>query len=214
MTSPVHTDAMDKNPILSSTHIDIIRHGECEGGAIFRGATDVKLLPEGLENMRKASKKFQSNWDVVISSPMQRCQEFANEIAKHRSTLLIQDERLREMHFGRWDGQEIEQVWQDYSELVNDWRENPEDTTPPEGEPLTEVFNRVEEFYREVLKNHAGKKILFVTHGGIIRVILSIVLQLPKAKVNRFEVPYACVSSISVIHTKHTLLERLHAHNF
>lgn len=213
------TDSLDKNPILHSTRIDIIRHGECQGGAIFRGSTDVQLTELGLQQMRSARKKLTPDWDVVISSPMQRCQFFASELVEELTQgqgLKLElefEDRLKEMHFGDWDGQEIEHVWQEYTELVSGWRENPEAYTPPNGEPLNEVHQRVLACYQDILSKHAGKNILLVTHGGIIRVILACVLQLPIAKLNRFEVPYACVSSISVINTAQGVIERLHAHN-
>ncbi|VUD59447.1 Putative phosphoserine phosphatase 2 [Thalassocella blandensis] len=208
------TDSLDQNPILHATRIDILRHGECEGGAIFRGSTDVNLTPEGFAQMQSSSEKLQQDWDMIISSPMLRCHKFADHIAEKTQLTVNLDDRLREMHFGVWDGEKIDDVWHEYTQLISQWREDPDAYTPPEGEPLVEVFSRVEEFYQEVLAQHAGKKILVVAHGGIIRVVLSLVLQLPRAKLNRFEVPYASVSTISVIHTAQGLIERLHAHNF
>lgn len=208
------TDSLDQNPILHSTRIDILRHGECEGGPIFRGSTDVQLTKEGFAQMEASSEKLQQDWDLIITSPLVRCHKFAEHLAQKTQLPVTVDDRLREMHFGVWDGEKIDDVWHEYTDLISNWRENPDEFTPPEGEPLVDVFKRVEAFYEDVLAAHAGKKVLVVAHGGIIRVVLSLVLQLPRAKLNRFEVPYACVSTISVIHTAHGLIERLHAHNF
>lgn len=208
------SDTLDKDPVIHTTRIDIIRHGECEGGAIFRGSTDVKLTSQGFARMQAASEKFERDWDMIIASPMQRCWQFGQWMAQQTGLPLQADARLKEMHFGTWDGQEIDQVWQEHRQLLSAWRQDPSAHTPPEGEPLADVDQRVKAWYADVLQEYAGKKVLCVTHGGIIRVILATVMQLPISLLNRFDVPYACVSRVNAFHTDDGLIERLQAHNF
>lgn len=79
----------------TTTYIDLLRHGECEGGNIFRGSTNVALTEHGEKRMQNACRYLLDNsfasdnrvsqtlhatekptWDTVITSPLQRCHNF------------------------------------------------------------------------------------------------------------------------------------------
>ena len=51
---------------MKTTTIDLLRHGQCEGGEIFRGSTDVALSEAGWQQMRHATQE-EDNWDRVIT---------------------------------------------------------------------------------------------------------------------------------------------------
>ncbi len=198
----------------STTTIDLLRHGECEGGRIFRGATDVPLLPGGFAKMRQACNFADEKWDHVISSPLNRCRQFAKSLANQDDLTLSIEDDIREMSFGDWDGREIESVWQDSEAKMEAWSHDPSMNTPPNGEPIGDVLARVIQFYSELLRNHKSKHILVVTHGGIIRVMLAHILNMPMSCVNRFDVPYASLSRFAVYHSESGDITKLIAHNF
>ena len=54
------------------TLIDIIRHGEPVGGKRYRGQIDDPLSEKGWQQMRDAVAGH-NPWDVIISSPLARC---------------------------------------------------------------------------------------------------------------------------------------------
>jgi len=60
----------------STTVIDLLRHGDVEGGDVFRGSSDDPLSDDGWRQMQDALED-KSGWDVIITSPLQRCCEFA-----------------------------------------------------------------------------------------------------------------------------------------
>ncbi|WP_086932323.1 histidine phosphatase family protein [Agarilytica rhodophyticola] len=196
------------------TQLYILRHGECEGGNIFRGSTDVALLEKGMANMNSACKQSNVVWDVIVSSPLIRCHEFAKAKSQELSRPLVVDERLREMFFGSWEGKLMEDVWREQYDSITAWMKNPEAADPPNGEPLAEVFERVEVCYQQLLAAHRGKKILLVTHGGIVRALLTFLLGMPRSKIQAFDVPYASLSQVSVYHMEHGDRVKLTAHNF
>lgn len=199
---------------LKTTQVDILRHGECQGGHIFRGTTDVQLNPAGREQMRAACEKVNEQWDVVVTSPLKRCFEFSKELSDTRMIPLDVCHNLREMSFGDWEGQEIDHVWQENEELVLSWSEDPSTITPPNGEPLSNVVLRADSVIRYLLEIYNGQKILLVTHGGIIRVMLAHVLNMPTSKVNQFDVPFACLSRFAVYQSDIGERSKLLAHNF
>src|SRR5690625_5890157 len=66
---------------LRVTTFDLLRHGRCEGGEMFRGSTDVALLDSGLEAMAGALSGL-GGWQRIVSSPMRRCLRFARQDRK------------------------------------------------------------------------------------------------------------------------------------
>lgn len=197
---------------MAATRIDVLRHGQCEGGEIFRGHFDAKLTDGGLAQMQVAYQAGQCEWDVIISSPLQRCWQFANSLGSIKASPVV-DVRLQEMSFGDWDGANIAEVWQRDYERVAAWSRNPAESTPPNGEPLATVAARVAAFFADCVAEHRGKNILLVTHGGIVRVLLTHILGMPLAHANRWEVPYGCLSRIAVYHDQNDQRAQLVSHN-
>lgn len=181
------------------TQIDLLRHGECEGGDIFRGHFDARLTASGLSRMQAVTAASQTTWDTVCSSPLQRCWQFTEGLAP-RSVTVVADKRLQEMSFGDWDGKKIADIWRDDEPQISAWSHDPTAFTPPNGEPLAEVNQRVASFLTDCISAYAGQKILLVTHGGIIRVLLTQLLGMPLAHANRWEVPYGCFSRVAIYH--------------
>ncbi len=197
-----------------TTTLDLLRHGECEGGHIFRGITDVALLPSGLQLMTSVAHEANGAWDIVISSPKRRCQAFATWLAADRNIPLVVEPLLAEMDFGEWEAKEIAQVWQDYPDEMAQWSTNPSEFTPPNGESIASVHERVTSLYIKLVEQYQSQRILLVTHGGIIRVLLAHLLNMPLANVNRFDVPYGAISRFSIFHGEQDDVVKLIAHNF
>ena len=67
---------------MNETHVDLLRHGEVEGGERYRGSTDDALSARGWEQMRAAVGDACA-WTGIVSSPLKRCAEFG-PIAAYR----------------------------------------------------------------------------------------------------------------------------------
>ena len=178
------------------TRIDLLRHGECEGGHIFRGHNNVCLSARGLEQMRR-SIATAGPWSRIISSPLQRCRAFAEQLT---SAPLQFDEGLREMCFGVWEGRPVEEVWRTDTEVISAWSRDPTSATPQGGEPLIDVAERVNACFHQLHTEYRGQRLLLVTHGGVIRVLLSQVMGMPLSCAGRIHVPYAALSTVAIYH--------------
>ena len=189
------------------TTIDLLRHGECEGGLIFRGHTDSPLNETGWQQMQQAIKQHpqqrelhphpaKDRWQTVISSPLLRCKAFAETM----SGQVLLEPQLREISFGDWDGQLTEQVHQTAPEAVEAFWQNPAENTPPNGESLLAFQQRVAAAWHSITEQYKGKNILLVTHGGGIRLILAHVLQMPLRPVSYLSVPHGCLTQIKIFH--------------
>ena len=151
-----------------ATDISLLRHGETEGGARYRGSTDVALTAAGWAAMWAAVGD--KNWDRIVCSPLQRCADFARALAQQRSLPLALDTRWREMNFGAWEGKTAAEITgADAAALARFW-EDPSNNGPPGGEPLAAVRARVLDAWRDVTSSRQST--LVITHGGPIRLIL------------------------------------------
>ncbi|MBO2652564.1 histidine phosphatase family protein [Shewanella algae] len=137
-------------------NIYLLRHGECEGGEIIRGRSDVALSDEGKAQMWRSWRAISSELEqlpsapqslVLLSSPAQRCQAFAAELKADMPDYfpapLQQHDWLWELDFGDWDGMKVASVYQQHSEAAEAFWRDPVANTPPGGESLPAFRSRV-----------------------------------------------------------------------
>lgn len=173
-----------------SVYLDLLRHGETEGGARYRGTTDDPLTAAGREQMR-AAVNDNARWDGIVTSPLRRCAEFARTLARQRSIPLMLDARLAEMHFGAWEGRSAAELMSADPEALARFWDDPAAHTPPGAEPLARFAERVLTAWSDIVRDHSGRRVLLVTHGGVIRVILCHLLRRPIERLLEFDVGHA-----------------------
>lgn len=183
--------------MMSETLIDLLRHGEPVGGTRFRGRSDDPLCGAGWEQMRGATAGA-GGWDVIVTSPLLRCAEFSAELAAHRGLPLETEERFQEIGFGTWEGRTAAEIADTEPMALERFWLDPVWHTPPGGERFDAFRARVAAGWNGLLKRHTGKKILLVSHGGVIRLIIAQVLSIPPGHLFRLEVPFASASRIRV----------------
>jgi len=89
---------------MQETLIDLIRHGEPQGGPRYRGdSVDDPLNDKGWEQMRNAVND-RGGWDQITSSPMLRCLAFSEELGRQRGIDVMVEKDFREVGFGSWEG--------------------------------------------------------------------------------------------------------------
>lgn len=183
------------------TTIDLLRHGECEGGDVYRGSLDVPLSSTGWQQLRASAGDFRG-WQRIVSSPLQRCARFAEELAGRHALPLAIDDAFREVHFGDWEGRPIAEVWREQGSHVRRFFADPVNAAPPNGEPLQAFEQRVLAGWGTLLQQGRGEHVLLVAHGGTIRVLLAQVLAMPLTRIANLEVPYASASRIRIHHSE------------
>ena len=152
-------------------------------------------------------------WQKVISSPLIRCMSFAKHFAEQKHIPLVIESKFQELHFGDWEGRSIERVWADEPEAVSAWIANPILSPPPKGEAADVFSARVIAGLRAVVEANTGDHILLISHGGVMRALLAHCLAMPLLELNRFDIPYACVSRIQVITEREQQYYRFIFHN-
>ena len=181
------------------TCIDLLRHGETRAGSVYLGRTDAPLSEHGFRQMAEALLDAPS-YHAVLSSPLARCAAFAQDYAQWHGLPLHFDARFQEMDFGAWDGHSAAEIaTADAGALENFWRD-PVAFTPPQAEPLLSFQARVLAAWQELPARYPDQRVLLVTHGGVMRIILCHLQQRPLAELLNLTVPHAALHQAIVAH--------------
>lgn len=173
--------------------VDLLRHGEAQGGARFRGGHDDPLSAAGLAQMTAATA-VDPGWTRILCSPALRCSTFAQRLAARQGLPIRSVPDLRERGFGEWEGLPAHRI--PAVELTRFW-DDPVGYTPPGGEPFPVFRDRVLALWDQVCRD-ADPFTLLVTHGGVLRVILAEILRMPPEAAILIEVPPACLTRLRV----------------
>lgn len=177
--------------------IDLLRHGETRAGQCYIGTTDVPLTEKGWQQMQRL-RLAEQVYDRVITSPLSRCAEFAQQYAAEHDLPLEMETGFREMCFGDWEGQSSETLWQQDRERLSAFWQNPLRHQPPGGESLAEFHHRVATAFRNRIEHFGAGSVLLVAHGGSIRSILAIGLSLPLENLHRLTIDHGSLSRVQV----------------
>jgi broad specificity phosphatase PhoE len=188
-------------PSAVPTRLLLVRHAEVEVRyhKIFGGRIDMNLSPRGHEQAAILAKFLRlRKLDALYASPMKRVQQtlapFLNTAVP--PPVIMPD--LREVDFGEWTGMNWEQVSKKFNLLTHDWLNHIEQCMAREGETGAQFRQRVEPCLREIIKKHPGQLTGIFCHGGVIRMILSILLDLPLPRTNMFEIEYASMTEVAL----------------
>nr|WP_243881751.1 histidine phosphatase family protein [Shewanella algae] len=149
-----------------------MRHGECEGGEIIRGRSDVALSDEGKAQMWRSWRVISSALEqlpsqperlTLLSSPALRCQAFATELKADMPDYfpapLQQHDWLWELDFGDWDGMKVASVYQQHSEAAEAFWRDPVANTPPGGESLPAFRSRVLDGWQTMVQRWLAREV-------------------------------------------------------
>ncbi len=177
--------------------LDLLRHGETELGGGLRGSLDDALTEKGWAQMRAAVIE-QGPWDRLVSSPLQRCARFAEELGAQLGLPVQLDKGLQELHFGAWEGQSAAALMETDAEALGLFWADPYSFTPPQGEPVVDFSTRVLAAVERLQATCAGERVLLISHGGVMRLLLAQARGLPREQLLNVEVGHGAVFSLTV----------------
>jgi len=183
------------------TRLLLIRHAEIERRyqRAFGGRLDINLSPRGRAQARTLAGFLQSkNIAAIYASPMKRVQQTLAPFLKNgapRQTILP---GLQEVDFGDWSGYTWTEVRKKFGVHPYDWLDEIDLGAVPNGESGVQFRARVEACLFAIIRRHPGETTAIFSHGGVIRMILSILLDLPLPKTNLFEIEYTSVTQVAL----------------
>lgn len=157
--------------------LDLLRHGETTLSHTLRGHTDDELTENGWLQMQSTIQQYVAggtNWDVIFSSPLQRCHVFAINLAEQLEIPLQLNMHIKEMYFGDWEGISTQSIYENEPELLANFWQFPTKYHAPNGESLEQFLQRVKVGFDEIhtqMKIHQWNRALVVTHGGVIKLL-------------------------------------------
>ena len=172
--------------------IFLVRHGETvhNVAGIAQGWNDSELSPAGQQQVARLAQRIaREEPDAIFSSPLQRAIKTAEAIAKATDLPIQTLDDLREMSYGRWEGQSFLDVRRDDEATYQRWINDP-DAACPNGESHNDVLRRL----RRAMDTIAGKRVVVVTHGTAIRIAATALLNAPLSLSRQLAVDNAAVS--------------------
>ena len=163
----------------ATTRVFLVRHGATVLTAEdrFAGATDVPLSDEGREQAHRLALRLSKEPITgVYASPMGRTMETARIIAAPHGLEVQPRDGLREISHGHWEQMTRREVEEKYPKEAADWDKDPYTFAPEGGESGLGVTARALPALLDLVRPHAGARILVVSHKATIRLLLSSLL--------------------------------------
>jgi len=180
--------------------IDLLRHGAVAADSwALRGSTDIPLSEQGWRQMRAVAAAMDKKAEHIAASPLQRCRLFAEELSDHQQAEFVTLDAMREMNFGAWENLGFDKLEAEHGALLQQFWQSPVGICPPQGEPFDAFAIRVRKAWQTWVNTDAGNHRLLVAHGGVIRVLLAHVMDMPMSALWRLHLPYASWSRVSLL---------------
>jgi broad specificity phosphatase PhoE len=184
------------------TRLFLVRHAEVEEKyrRVFGGRLDMGLSPRGQEQATVLAdylRRFRI--EAIYASPMKRVQQTLAALRTHQTAVPRVVDDLQEIDFGAWTGLRWEEVHERFNLSAFDWLEHLDTGRIPQAETGQQVRRRVEPCLGRILRAHPGQTIAVVCHGGVIRMMLAILLDLPLARMSGLDIEYA---SLTLVHCR------------
>jgi len=167
------------------TKIFLIRHGETEWNAVgkLQGSSDIKLLPEGIEQAHLLAEHAPfSMVDAIYSSDLSRAMMTAEILAEKFGLPVIKERGLRETSFGDWEGRFLSDLAKENPNGFEKFFTKPDKVQLPNGETFLQSQARIMNAFDEIIADNEDKNIIVVSHGAAIRLILCAALYIPIRK--------------------------------
>lgn len=188
--------------------IYMIRHGETEWNRIHKvqGHTDIPLNEYGRHLAEETAEGMKEiPLDLGYTSPLLRARETAEIIIGSRDIPLYDEERIKEIGFGRYEGMYTGGENKDaQGEAFNRFFSDMAHYIPPEdAETVEQLYERTGDFLKEICAREdlADKNILVSTHGAAMTALLNRIKgNLSVADFWKDEVPPNC--SVTMVEVK------------
>ena len=179
----------------------MVRHGETQWNVERRvqGWGDSPLTAKGLAQADAIGKRLaRERFDTLVASDLGRAHETARRIASHCGLPVVIDPRLRERNFGVGEGMNYDDIDRAWPQVFSRERE----TTNPDlvitgGESRRQFHDRIHAAFEALAREHEGKRVAVVTHGGVLATLYRVVHGIPVAHAHRVAISNAAYNAVA-----------------
>lgn len=178
----------------------LVRHGATEWNSERRycGHSDVPLAALGCEQASWLARRLRSEEiSLIYSSDLARARQTAEILARGQQVRIEVSSAWREINFGAWEGLTYAQIVERFGPQ-QDFFTGSLNVSPPGGESLAELVQRVQTAYVEMTRNAKGD-IVLVSHGGPLRALLCCILSMPLERQWQLRLDPGSVSAIDFL---------------
>ncbi|MBL8522661.1 MAG: histidine phosphatase family protein [Betaproteobacteria bacterium] len=184
-----------------TTTLVLIRHGETEWNRQGRiqGHLDSPLTPEGVAQAKACATRLRDeHFDQVVSSDLPRVRRTADLLIESRGLPIRFDAALRERSYGIGEGLTYAEMDSQHPEFFSRIRTTDPDYAVEGSESRREFHQRITNALRGIAKDHAGQRVLVVTHGGVLGVVYRWLNGLHISSPHKVEIPNVAYNRVSV----------------
>jgi broad specificity phosphatase PhoE len=157
----------------------------------------MELSPWGQQQARTLATYLRRvPFQVIYASPMRRVQQTLQEFLRYQNQSPRILPELREVDFGAWTGLGWDEIQSRFGVSAYQWLHQLEAGAILEAEPIHQFRERVGSALKEILAEPLGGTAAVVCHGGVIRMLLATLLELPLHKMAGFDFEYASLSIV------------------
>jgi probable phosphoglycerate mutase len=180
---------MLKAETMTATELIVVRHGETlwNSQSRIQGHHNSELTEAGFRQARAIAKRLsRTPFDILYSSDLKRALQTAQCIAEPNGHEIKIEPRLRERNMGIFEGLTREEILEKCADEYAHIKVHSPTYSIPGGESLQEVYNRITTCFREIVDAQAGKRIVAVTHGGVLDSLIRFVMEIPLSAPRKF----------------------------
>jgi len=182
-----------------TTRLCLIRHGETAWNAEGRvqGQLDIPLSATGLQQAKAVAAALKGEmFDAIYSSDLVRVRQTAQPTADQMKKQVVLDERLRERHYGVFQGITYVEAKERFPEDYARFRAKDLDFDFETGESLRTFDERSRAAIDEIVRKNSGKSVLVFTHGGVLEIVYRHATGRGLSTPRDFEIPNAAINRI------------------
>ncbi|HBR60661.1 MAG: histidine phosphatase family protein [SAR324 cluster bacterium] len=174
---------------MKETEIILIRHGETEWNSQQRmqGHSNSDLSEVGRGQIQALGELMKNvSFDHIYSSDSLRARQTAEAITQYSGHTLQFDQRIREKNLGVFEGLTSTEAKERHPEIYRLFKTAGANYVIDEGESTQQLLERALEFIEEIRLRHPQERVVMVTHGGVVRVLMKHALGLSIDAPTRF----------------------------
>lgn len=183
-----------------TTTLYFVRHGETAWNVEGRiqGHLDIPLNDTGLAQADAVGRRLAGEtFDAIYSSDLIRAYRTASPAAANPGRDVVRDRRLRERHLGVLQGLTGAEALARQPAAWKAFKARDPALALEGGESLGAFSGRILDFVQEVLRTHAGGRVLIVTHGGSLDAAYRHATGMPPSIARDFPIYNASINILS-----------------
>jgi probable phosphoglycerate mutase len=182
------------------TELIVVRHGETDWNRQlrFQGQIDVPLNAAGHEQARRMAAALAGEpVDAIVCSDLLRTRQTAAPLESALGLRASAHGAWREQSFGVLEGLDVPSIQSQHPQLWAHWLRHDADYALPEGECTSRFCGRVRAALHELAQQHAGRRVVVVTHGGVLDMLWRTAHTLPLHGARDCDIPNAGINRMS-----------------